>query len=109
MATLVMASAPNALIATLPAPMSGVRAPNEDAQIAHGHPAAGGADASTQTTDQVVRRWRELREMLIGQLGMFENGDLKLQSNDLNVSGAAIEDLKRGIREFDALILSGTE
>jgi len=87
--------------------MSGARTPSEDAQIAHGHPAACGARASKQTPGQVMQRRRELRKMLIGQLGMFENGDLKLRSNDLNVSGAAIADLKRGIREFDSLI--GTE
>jgi hypothetical protein len=42
--------------------------------------------------------------MLIGQLDMFEAGVLTLRSNDVNVSEAAISDLKRSIVEFDALI-----
>jgi hypothetical protein len=53
----------------------------------------------------VVERWRYLREMLIRQLDMFEQGNLSLKSGDLDVSTQAIAKLKREILEFDALIL----
>lgn len=57
-----------------------------------------------QPDPDIVQRWRDLREMLIQQLEMFESGALTLRSNGLNVSPAAIGDLKRQILEFDALI-----
>jgi len=59
---------------------------------------------SPEPSDQIVGRWRELREMLISQLEMFETGALTLHSNEVNVSAAAAADLKRSILEFDALI-----
>jgi hypothetical protein len=59
---------------------------------------------TAETQDQIVHRWRDLRNMLAGQLDMFEAGVLTLRSNDVNVSEAAISDLKRSIVEFDALI-----
>lgn len=62
------------------------------------------ADAETQTRTQMVQRWREIREMLIQQLDAFEKGALTLRANNVNVSAAAIADLKRSIFEFDALI-----
>jgi hypothetical protein len=62
-----------------------------------------------QTRDQIVQRWRDLREMLIQQLEMFESGALTLRSNDVNISPAAIADLKRSILEFDALIAGGED
>jgi hypothetical protein len=43
--------------------------------------------------------------MLTGQLDMFEAGVLTLRSNDVDISEAAISDLKRSVVEFDALIL----
>ena len=60
-----------------------------------------------ETPDQIVQRWRDLREMLIQQLEMFESGALTLRSNNVNVSPVAIADLKRSILEFDALISGG--
>lgn len=60
-----------------------------------------------QTQQQIAQRLRDLREMLIEQLEMFESGALTLRSNNLNVSAAAIGDLKRRILEFDALIADG--
>lgn len=60
-----------------------------------------------ETQEQIVQRWRDLREMLIQQLEMFESGALTLRSNDVNISLTAIADLKRSILEFDALISGG--
>jgi len=57
-----------------------------------------------ETQEQIVRRWRDLREMLIRQLEMFESGALTLRSNNVDISPPAIADLKRSILEFDALI-----
>jgi hypothetical protein len=62
------------------------------------------ADSDTQDRAQMVQRWRETREMLIQQLDAFETGALTLRANNVNVSAAAIADLKRSIFEFDALI-----
>lgn len=52
----------------------------------------------------VVQRWRELRQMLILQLDMFDKGNLSLKSGGVDVSGEAIGNLKREILTFDALI-----
>ena len=52
----------------------------------------------------VVRRWRELRQILILQLDMFDRGNLRLKSAGVDVSAEAISDLKREIFDFDALI-----
>jgi len=60
-----------------------------------------------ETQDQIIGRWRDLRELLIQQLEMFESGALTLRSNNVNISPAAIADLKRSILEFDALISGG--
>ena len=56
----------------------------------------------------VVQRWRDLREMLIRQLEMFESGALTLRTDQVDVSPGAIADLKREILAFDALILQAT-
>jgi hypothetical protein len=53
---------------------------------------------------EVVQRWRDLREMLLGQLAMFENGRLSLHSNDMDVAPLRVDELRREIREFDRLI-----
>jgi hypothetical protein len=52
-----------------------------------------------------VQRWRDLREMLIRQLDMFERGALTLHADRVDVSPEAIANLKREILEFDTLIL----
>ena len=52
----------------------------------------------------VVQRWRELREMLIAQLEMFESGRLTLRTAGVDVSPDAISALQRDILKFDALI-----
>ena len=57
-----------------------------------------------RTQAEIVQRWRDLREMLIRQLDMFESGALTLRSDGVNISPKAIGDLKRNILEFDALI-----
>jgi len=77
---------------------------DEDAAIAADHSISGGPVVTSYDHAQTVSRWRDLREMLIRQLAMFETGDLTLRSNDVNVSQAAMADLKRSILEFDALI-----
>jgi hypothetical protein len=69
---------------------------------AHGHVPA--PERAAETRDQLVQRWRDLRQMLTSQLEMFEAGALTLRSNNVNVSEVAISDLKRSIFEFDALI-----
>ena len=53
----------------------------------------------------VVQRWRELREMLVAQLEMFESGRLTLKTADVDVSDHAVSKLRRNILEFDELIL----
>ena len=57
---------------------------------------------------RTLQRWRDLREMLIRQLDMFESGALTLRTDQVDVSPAAVADLKREIIEFDALILEAT-
>lgn len=61
-----------------------------------------------QTQARVVQRWRDLRQMLIHQLEMFESGALTLRTDQVDVSPGAISDLKREILAFDALILEAT-
>jgi hypothetical protein len=56
------------------------------------------------TQYQIAQRWRDLRGMLIQQLEMFESGALTLRSNGVDISPAAIADLRRSILEFDAFI-----
>ena len=38
----------------------------------------------------VVQRWRDLRQMLIRQLDMFDNGNISLKTNNVDVSAEAI-------------------
>ena len=45
--------------------------------------------------------------MLIGQLDMFKKGSPVLRSNGVDISAAAIADLKASILAFDALITKG--
>jgi hypothetical protein len=52
----------------------------------------------------VVQRWRDLREMLVRQLDMFDSGAISLTSNSVDVSAEAIANLRREIFAFDALI-----
>jgi hypothetical protein len=59
-----------------------------------------------KTDPLVVLRWRELREMLIRQLEMFESGRLTLRTGNVDVSPDAVLALKRNILDFDALILA---
>lgn len=61
-------------------------------------------DERMETDAEVAQRWRDLREMLIQQLDMFESGALTLRSNGVNISASAMADLRRSILEFDALI-----
>ncbi|MGH3428613.1 MAG: hypothetical protein ACRDQZ_13770 [Mycobacteriales bacterium] len=69
--------------------------------------AARNGRSTAEPDGQLVQRWRDLRKMLIAQLDMFESGVLTLHSNDINVTAAAIGDLKRSILGFDALISGG--
>ena len=57
-----------------------------------------------QSHAQILKRWHDLRTMLIQQLDMFETGALTLRSSGVNISADAIADLKQQILEFDALI-----
>jgi len=56
---------------------------SEDAGTGHARRAPSGSTARSETRDQLVQRWRDLRELLIRQLSM-------LRSNDQDVSEAAI-------------------
>jgi hypothetical protein len=58
-----------------------------------------------RTDPIVVQQWRDLRSMLIKQLDMFETGQLSLKAAGVDISLAAVADLKRSILDFDALIL----
>ena len=53
----------------------------------------------------VVQRWRDLRQMLIRQLDMFDSGSISLKADSVDVSAEAIVNLRREIFDFDALIL----
>lgn len=53
---------------------------------------------------EILQRWRNLREMLIQQLAMFQTGALSLHSNDMDVAPVRVDELKRQIFEFDGLI-----
>ncbi len=64
----------------------------------------GSVAGASEAREKVAKRWHDLREMLIRQLDMFENGDLILRSSNSDVSASAIADLKASILEFDALI-----
>jgi hypothetical protein len=80
---------------------------SEDAQMNHSHSLTNGQSAASETPEQIVQRWRTLREMLIRQLDMFQTGGLTLHSNNSDVSSSAIADLKTSILEFDSLISEG--
>ena len=58
-----------------------------------------------QDQAKVVERWRYLRGLLLEQLEGFETGRLQIHSNAVDVSPAAIAKLKRGIAEFDELLV----
>lgn len=57
-----------------------------------------------ETSAEIRQRWRDLRDLLIEQLGRFESGAMQLHSSDTNVSAGAIELLKQNIQDFDQLI-----
>jgi hypothetical protein len=57
-----------------------------------------------ETHDEVVQRWRYLRDLLIEQLGRFESGAMKMHSDNVDVSANAITKLKQNIDDFDTLI-----
>jgi len=57
-----------------------------------------------QNQAKILERWRYLRGLLIEQLEAFATGGLRVHSNEINVSAAAIAKLERSIAEFDALI-----
>jgi len=78
---------------------------SEDAQIHDDHMVEHRRPTASSGRSDVVGRWRELRAMLISQLEMFESGGLTLRADNIDVSAAAIGDLKRNIQEFDELIL----
>lgn len=57
-----------------------------------------------ETELEIANRWRYLRQLLQEQLAQFEAGSLQIHEGADNVSGAAIERLKREIEDFDGLI-----
>lgn len=82
--------------------MTGSR--NEDAQMTNSQRQPGSSATTTEPDALILQRWCDLREMLIGQLDMFETGGLRLHSGRADISSSAIVDLKASILEFDALI-----
>lgn len=76
----------------------------ERAQMTHTHVSAGARPSVGRSDEQILQRWRDLREMLIRQLEMFETGGLTLRSNAGDVSLSAVADLRTNILAFDALI-----
>lgn len=52
----------------------------------------------------IVQKWRDLRQMLIHQLDMFDTGSISLTSDNVDVSAEAMANLRREIFGFDALI-----
>ncbi len=81
----------------------------EDAQMTHSRRRPTELAGAAQPDAQVIQQWRDLREMMIRQLDMFEGGGLTLRSNNTDVSSSAIADLKSSILEFDALICREAE
>jgi len=79
----------------------------EDARLTSAGQALGVSGDAQGSSEQIAERWRFLRSMLIQQLDRFENGGLTLHADQVDVSKAAIADLKRNILEFDALISAG--
>ena len=57
-----------------------------------------------ESHSEVVQRWRYLRDLLIEQLGRFESGEMKMHSDNVDVSAHAITKLKQNILDFDTLI-----
>lgn len=57
-----------------------------------------------ESREEVVQRWRYLRDLLIDQLGRFESGAMKMHSDNIDVSAGAITKLKQNIIDFDTLI-----
>lgn len=57
-----------------------------------------------ETELEIANRWRYLRQLLREQLAKFEAGTLQIRSGADNISGAAIDRLKREIEDFDGLI-----
>ena len=84
--------------------MSGLAPDANDARKANPRVRSRRAARAPRSRAQVVKRWRDLREMLIHQLDSFENGGLTLHSNDADITPSAIADVKQSILEFDALI-----
>jgi len=57
-----------------------------------------------ETPAEIRNRWRYLRDLLLEQLGRFEEGTLQLHADGVDVSASAIAKLKRNIQDFDELI-----
>lgn len=72
--------------------------------MADAHYTPGDEMLASLSQEQIVQRWRDLREMLIQQLDRFENGGLTLHSDSADISPSAIAGLKERILEFDGLI-----
>ena len=80
------------------------RSASDDAEMPNAHRSPVAALGAGDTRELLKQRWVALREMMIRQLRGFETGDLKLRADGVDVSPAAIADLKRSILEFDELI-----
>jgi hypothetical protein len=57
-----------------------------------------------ETPAEIEERWCYLRDLLIDQLGRFEEGTLRLHADNVDISAEAITRLKQNILDFDKLI-----
>jgi hypothetical protein len=57
-----------------------------------------------ETPEEIRVRWRYLRDLLINQLGRFEDGAMQMHAGGENTSPDVISHLKQNILDFDTLI-----
>lgn len=57
-----------------------------------------------ETPAEIRQRWSYLRDLLIDQLGRFEDGSYKILADGVDMSADAMVRLKREILDFDTLI-----
>jgi hypothetical protein len=61
-------------------------------------------DRFMETPKKKRHRWRYLRDLLREQLARFEGGTIRMHSAGEDVSGSAIQRLKKNILDFETLI-----
>ncbi len=74
------------------------------AQLPHGALALAALPCGMESSTEIRERWTHLRDLLIEQLGRFEDGTLQMTTGGDDVSAGAIARLKKKIEDFDAVI-----